>query len=251
MVFSYKPRPGAEEAIYQLISDITISMKNTDYLKLPELVMNEIPVWLSDKEQKVYDTMKRDLVLSLEGREIDALNAASLSNKLLQMANGAVYADDGSVAKIHDRKLDALEDIIEAANGKPVLVAYWFKHDLERILKRFPAEKLDSTNSIRRWNDGKIPLAVIHPASAGHGLNLQAGGSTLVWFGLTWSLELYQQTNARLWRQGQKDTVVIHHIITKSTIDEDVMRALERKDKTQTALIDAVKARIGGASLYE
>lgn len=251
MVFSYKPRPDAEKAIYRLISDITISMKNTDYLKLPELVMNEIPVWLSDKEQKVYDTMKRDLVLSLEGREIDALNAASLSNKLLQMANGAVYADDGSVAKIHDRKLYALEDIIEATNGKPVLVAYWFKHDLKRILKRFPAEKLDSTNSIRRWNDGEIPLAVIHPASAGHGLNLQAGGSTLVWFGLTWSLELYQQTNARLWRQGQKDTVVIHHIITKSTIDEDVMRALERKDKTQTALIDAVKARIGGASLYE
>lgn len=251
MVFSYKPRPGAEEAIYRLISDITISMKNTDYLKLPELVMNEIPVWLEDKEQKVYDTMKRDLVLSLEGQEIDALNAASLSNKLLQMANGAVYADDGSVAKIHDRKLDALEDIIEAANGKPVLVAYWFKHDLERILNRFPAEKLDSTASIRRWNAGKIPLAVIHPASAGHGLNLQAGGSTLVWFGLTWSLELYQQTNARLWRQGQKDTVVIHHIITKGTIDEDVMRALERKDKTQTALIEAVKARIGGASLYE
>ncbi len=244
MVFSYKPRPDAEEAIYRLISDITISMKNTDYLKLPELVMNEIPVWLSDKEQKVYVTMKRDLVLSLEGQEIDALNAASLSNKLLQMANGAVYADDGSVAKIHDRKLDALEDIIEAANGKPVLVAYWFKHDLERILNRFPAEKLDSTASIRRWNDGKIPLAVIHPASAGHGLNLQAGGSTLVWFGLTWSLELYQQTNARLWRQGQKDTVVIHHIITKSTIDEDVMRALERKDKTQTALIDAVKANL-------
>jgi len=251
MVFSYKPRPGAEEAIYRLISDITISMKNTDYLKLPELVMNESPVRLADKEQKVYDTMKRDLVLSLEGREIDALNAASLSNKLLQMANGAVYADDGSVAKIHDRKLDALEDIIEAANGKPVLVAYWFKHDLERILNRFPAEKLDSADSIKRWNDGEIPLAVIHPASAGHGLNLQAGGSTLVWFGLTWSLELYQQTNARLWRQGQKDTVVIHHIITKGTIDDDVMLALKRKDKTQTALIDAVKARIGGASLYE
>ncbi len=251
MVFSYKPRPGAEEAIYKLISDITISMKNTDYLKLPDLVMNEIPVWLSDKEQKAYDTMKRDLVLSLEGREIDALNAASLSNKLLQMANGAVYADDGSVAKIHDRKLEALEDIIEAANGKPVLVAYWFKHDLKRILNRFPAEKLDSSDSIRRWNNGEIPLAVIHPASAGHGLNLQAGGSTLVWFGLTWSLELYQQTNARLWRQGQKDTVVIHHIITKGTIDEDVMRALKRKDKTQTALIDAVKARIGGVRLYE
>ena len=206
--------------------------------------MNEIPVRLSDKEQKVYDTMKRDLVLSLEGQEIDALNAAALSNKLLQMANGAVYADDGSVARIHDHKLDALEDIIEASNGKPVLVAYWFKHDLERILNRFPAEKLDSADSIKRWNDGEIPLAVIHPASAGHGLNLQAGGSTLVWFGLTWSLELYQQTNARLWRQGQKDTVVIHHIITNGTIDEDVMRALERKDKTQTALIDAVKANL-------
>ncbi len=244
MVFSYKPRPGAEEAIYKLISDITISMKNTDYLKLPDLVMNEIPVWLAEKEQKAYDAMKRDLVLSLEGKEIDALNAASLSNKLLQMANGAVYADDGSVAKIHDRKLDALEDIIEAANGKPVLVAYWFKHDLKRILNRFPAEKLDSADSIKRWNEGEIPVAVIHPASAGHGLNLQAGGSTLVWFGLTWSLELYQQTNARLWRQGQKNTMVIHHIITKGSIDEDVMRALERKDKTQTALINAVKANL-------
>jgi SNF2 family DNA or RNA helicase len=244
MVFSYKPLPGAEDEIYRRISDITISMKNTDYLKLPECVINEIPVWLSDKEKKVYDTMKRDLVLSLEGREIDALNAAALSNKLLQMANGAVYADDGSVARIHDHKLDALEDIIEASNGKPVLVAYWFKHDLERILNRFPAEKLDSADSIKRWNDGEIPLAVIHPASAGHGLNLQAGGSTLVWFGLTWSLELYQQTNARLWRQGQKDTVVIHHIITKGTIDEDVMLALKRKDKTQTALIDAIKANL-------
>jgi len=244
MVFSYKPRPGAEEAIYRLISDITISMKNTDYLKLPELVMNEIPVRLSENEMACYQTMKRELVLSLKGQEIDAVNAAALSGKLLQMANGAVYTDDGSVAKIHDRKLDALEDIIEAANGKPVLVAYWFKHDLKRILNRFPAEKLDSADSIKRWNEGEIPLAVIHPASAGHGLNLQAGGSTLVWFGLTWSLELYQQTNARLWRQGQKDTVVIHHIITKGTIDEDVMHALERKDKTQTALINAVKANL-------
>jgi SNF2 family DNA or RNA helicase len=250
IVFSYKPLPGAEDEIYRRISDITISMKNTDYLKMPECMINEIPVRLSDKERKVYDIMKRDLLLSLEGQEIDAGSAASLSNKLLQMANVAVYTDDGSVVNIHDRKLDALEDIIEAANGKPVLVAYWFKHDLNRILKRFPAEKLDSSDSIQRWNDGEIPLAVIHPASAGHGLNLQAGGSTLVWFGLTWSLELYQQTNARLWRQGQKDTVIIHHIITQGTIDEDVMRALERKDKTQTALIEAVKARIGGVRPY-
>ena len=244
IIFSYKPLPGAEDEIYRRISDITISMKNTDYLKMPECLINEIPVRMSEKERKVYDTMKRDLVLSLEGQEIDAGSAASLSNKLLQMANGAVYADDGSVVNIHDRKLDALEDILEAANGKPVLIAYWYKHDLQRILKRFPAERLDSVDSTRRWNDGEIPVAAIHPASAGHGLNLQAGGSTLVWFGLTWSLELYQQTNARLWRQGQKDTVVIHHIITKGTIDEQVMKALRLKDKTQTALIDAVRANL-------
>ncbi len=244
IVFSYKPRPGAEEAIYRQISDITISMKNTDYLKLPELVTNEISVKLSQKEMDYYQTLQRELVLPLEGQEIDAVNAAALSNKLLQMAGGAVYGENGAVVQIHDRKLDALEDLIEAATGKPVLVAYWFKHDLERILNRFPAEKLDSAGSIKRWNEGKIPLAVIHPASAGHGLNLQAGGSTLIWFSLTWSLELYQQTNARLWRQGQKNTVVIHHIITKDTIDEDVIRSLKRKDKTQTALIEAVKARI-------
>lgn len=248
IVFSYKPRPGAEEAIYKLISDITISMKNTDYLKLPDLVMNELPVRLSHKENEQYQIMKREMVLTLKGREIDAVNAAALSGKLLQMANGAVYDEDKSVAHIHDRKLDALEDVIEAANGKPVLVAYWFKHDMERILHRFPAERLDSAVSIRRWNEGEIPLAIIHPASAGHGLNLQAGGSTLVWFGLTWSLELYQQTNARLWRQGQRDTVVIHHIISKDTIDEDVMNALNRKDQTQTALIDAVRVRIGGVN---
>ncbi|RJX22343.1 MAG: DEAD/DEAH box helicase [Ammonifex sp.] len=244
VVFSYKPKPGAEDAIYRLISDITISMKGSDYLKLPELVMNEVPVKMSPIEEQHYQTMKDEMVLSLKGKEIDAANAAALSGKLLQMANGAVYDENHGVAPLHDRKLDALEDLIEAANGKPVLVAYWFRHDLERILKRFPAERLDSADSIKRWNDGEIPLGVIHPASAGHGLNLQAGGSTLVWFGLTWSLELYQQTNARLWRQGQKDTVVIHHIITKGTIDEQVMAALKRKDKTQAALIEAVKANL-------
>lgn len=244
IIFSYKPKPGAEEDIYRLISDITISMKNTDYLKLPELVMNEVPAYLSDDESKHYERMKSDMVLSLKGKEIDAVNAAALSNKLLQMANGAVYDENGGVVRIHDRKLDALEDIIEAANGKPVLVAYWYKHDLERIVERFHACRLDSAESIKRWNDGEISLGVIHPASAGHGLNLQYGGCCLVWFGLTWSLELYQQTNARLWRQGQKDTVIIHHIITKDTIDENVMQTLRRKDKTQTALIDAVKANL-------
>lgn len=244
VIFSYKPKPGAEEAIYRLISDITISMKGTDYLKLPELVINEVDVKLSEKEMKTLDTMKRDLITTVKGEEITAANAAALSGKLLQMANGAVYDDQGTVLHIHDRKLDALEDLIEAANGKPVLIAYWFKHDLSRIQKRFEVEVLSTSDSIKRWNDGEISIAAIHPASAGHGLNLQAGGSTLVWFGLTWSLELYQQTNARLWRQGQKETVVIHHLISKGTIDERVMKALNDKNNTQSALIDAVKATL-------
>lgn len=244
VIFSYKPKPGAEEAIYQLISDITISMKGSDYLKLPELVINEVPVKLSNSEMKTLDSMKRDLITIVKGDEITAANAAALSGKLLQMANGAVYDDQGSVVQIHDRKLDALEDLVEAANGKPVLIAYWFKHDLERIQKRFNVEVLTSSDSIKQWNKGEIPVAVIHPASAGHGLNLQSGGSTLIWFGLTWSLELYQQTNARLWRQGQKETVVIHHLIAKETIDERVMKTLKDKDNTQAALIDAVKATL-------
>ena len=242
IIFSYKPKPGAEEAIYEKISDITISMKGSDYLKLPELVINEVPVSLSENELKTLDEMKKELITTVKGEEITAANAAALSGKLLQMANGAVYDDNGEAMQIHDRKLDALEDLIESANGKPVLIAYWFKHDLARILRRFPAEKLDTTESIKRWNAGEIPVAAIHPASAGHGLNLQVGGSTLIWFGLTWSLELYQQTNARLWRQGQKDTVIIHHLIAKDTIDERVMKALKVKDNTQAALIDAVKA---------
>jgi SNF2 family DNA or RNA helicase len=244
VIFSYKPKPGAEEAIYRLISDITISMKGADCLKLPELVINEVDVKLSEKEMKNLDIMKRDLITTVKGEEITAANAAALSGKLLQMANGAVYDDQGTVLHIHDRKLDALEDLIEAANGKPVLIAYWFKHDLSRIQKRFEVEVLSTSDSIKRWNDGEISIAAIHPASAGHGLNLQAGGSTLVWFGLTWSLELYQQTNARLWRQGQKETVVIHHLISKGTIDERVMKALNDKNNTQSALIDAVKATL-------
>ena len=244
MIFSYKPKDGAEKKIYSLISDITISMKSKDFLKMPECVMNEVIVTLSDKEQKLYDSLKQDMVLSLEENEIDAINAAALSNKLLQMSNGAVYNDDKESLHIHDRKLDALEDLIEGANGKPVLVAYWFKHDLEKIKDRFDVREIKSAKDISDWNEGKIPVALIHPASAGHGLNLQAGGSTLIWFGLTWSLELYQQTNARLYRQGQDSTVVIHHILTKGTIDEDVMKALKAKEKIQDALIDSVKARL-------
>lgn len=244
MIFSYKPKDGAENKIYSLISDITISMKSKDFLKMPECVMNEVVVSLSDKEQKLYDSLKYDMVLSLEENEIDAINAAALSNKLLQMSNGAVYNDDKESLHIHDRKLDALEDLIEGTNGKPVLVVYWFKHDLEKIKDRFDVREIKSAKDISDWNKGKIPVALIHPASAGHGLNLQAGGSTLIWFGLTWSLELYQQTNARLYRQGQDSTVVIHHILTKGTIDEDVMKALKAKERIQDALIESVKARL-------
>ena len=242
MVFSYRPRPGAEQEIYRLLSDITISMRSADYLKLPECVMNKVEVRLSEKERQAYDRLRKDMFLDLDGREIDAVSAAALSNKLLQMANGAVYTNGHDVVKLHDRKLDALEDLLESANGRPVLVAYWFQHDLQRIRKRFKVREIKESRDIRDWNAGRISVGVIHPASAGHGLNLQAGGSTLIWFGLTWSLELYQQTNARLWRQGQKDTVVIHHILAKGTMDETVMKALEKKDKTQSALLDAVKA---------
>lgn len=248
IIYSYKPLPGAEDTIYRKISDITISMKSTDHLKMPKLISAECEVRLSDEEQKRYDDLKEDLVLQLPDGDITAANAASLSGKLCQMANGAVYSDTGDVVHIHDRKLDALEDLIEAANGKPVLVAYWFKHDLARISERLhklhiPFSCLDTSDSIQRWNNGELPVALVHPASAGHGLNLQSGGSTIIWFGLTWSLELYQQTNARLWRQGQTaDTVVIQHIITKGTIDGRILKALSQKDSTQVALINAVKA---------
>ena len=250
IVYSYKPLPGAEDAIYQKISDITISMKAADHLKMPELINTKYMVHLSDKEKKKYEDMKAELVLALPEGEITAANAASLSNKLSQMANGAVYADDESILSVHERKLDALEDIIESANGKPLLVAYWFKHDLMRIEqrlneKKIPFQKLDTDASMKRWNKGELPVALIHPASAGHGLNLQSGGSTLVWFGITWSLELYQQTVARLYRQGQESrTVTIIHILTQGTVDEKIMKALADKDSTQSALIDAVKAEL-------
>ena len=243
IIYSYKPRPFAEDAIYRKISDITISMRSTDHLKMPELVSTQYEVQLSDAEAERYADLKQELILQLPDGEVTAANAAALTGKLAQLANGAIYADTGDVVEFHERKLDALEDIIESANGKPVLVAYWFRHDLQRIRSRFDVRELKSSKDITDWNSGKIPVAVIHPASAGHGLNLQSGGSTLVWFGLTWSLELYQQTNARLWRQGQSaGTVVIQHIVTKGTIDERILKALQAKDKTQAALIEAVKA---------
>ena len=244
IVYSYKPLPDAERLIYEKISDICISMKAVDFLKMPERIDNTVTVAMSDTEKKLYDKLSEEMLLPFSDGDIDAVNAAALSNKLLQIANGAVYDENGNVKLIHDRKLDALEDLIEAANGKPVLIFYNYKHDKERIMKRFNVRELVSERDINDWINGKISVAIAHPASCGHGLNLQSGGSTIVWFGLTWSLELYQQANARLYRQGQKETVVINHIITKGTIDERVMKALRNKDKGQASLIEAVKARI-------
>ena len=249
VVFSYVPRPGAEEQIYQKISDITISMKALDYLDMPECVSVNHEVSMLAPERKLYDQLRTDLIIPTENGDIDAANAASLSNKLLQMSNGAVYDENGEARTIHNRKLEMLEDLIEAANGQPVLIAYWFKHDRNRIIEHLTAcgyrtRDIRSSEDIQLWNSGSVPVALIHPASAGHGLNIQQGGHILIWFGLTWSLELYQQTNARLWRQGQKETVTIHHIITRNTVDEDVLAALASKDVTQEKLIAAVKARL-------
>ena len=247
VVFSYKPLPGAEDAIYKKIADITVSMKATDYLQMPDLVRVKTEVNLSDSERKRYNDFKKSLVLELPGGEVTAANAASLTLKLTQMANGAIYTDDGKTIHLHDRKLDALEDLVESANGRPVLVAYWFRHDRERICQRMEARELKESRDFADWNAGKLPVALIHPASAGHGLNLQQGGSILIWFGLTWSLELYQQTVARLWRQGQTSrTVIVQHIVTKGTMDERILKALEKKDSSQADLIEAVKADLEG-----
>lgn len=250
VVYSYKLRPFSEEEIYRRIGDITISMKALDHLKMPELIENRYPVYMDDGEKQQYESMKKDLILPyLENETITAANAAALSGKLCQMANGAVYSDEGSVAHIHDRKLDALEDIIEAAQG-PILLCYWFKHDLERITRKLDELKVEyarisSDGSIRMWNEGKFQVGLIHPASAGHGLNLQAGGNHIVWFGLTWSLELLEQTNARLWRQGQRaETVVVQYLVTAGTIDERILDAISKKEQDQNALIDAVKAEL-------
>jgi SNF2 family DNA or RNA helicase len=248
VIFSYKPREGSEEQIYNKISDICVSMKACDYLKMPERIDNVVEVQMSEKEQALYKKLENEMLLPFADGDIDAVNAASLSNKLLQMANGAVYDEFKAVKNIHNKKLDALEDLVEAANGKPVLIFYSYKHDKDRIKEKFKVTEIQTSADITKWNGGEIPIAIAHPASTGHGLNLQAGGSTVIWFGLTWSLELYQQANARLWRQGQKETVVIHHIVSKGTIDEQVMNALQKKQTGQDALINAVRARIGGGT---
>ncbi|HFI0328516.1 TPA: SNF2-related protein [Streptococcus suis] len=254
IVYEYIPMDYAECQIQDKISDITISMKALDYLDMPDLISTKKLVRMSEKEKEKYSQFKKEYVLSeLDGLEVTAANAASLTNKLVQLSNGAVYSDDHTVVALHEQKLDALEDILESANGEPVLVAYWFKHDLARIMGRLEKLKVKSRvlkteEDIREWNKGNVPVGILHPASAGHGLNLQKGGHHLVWFGLTWSLELYQQTNARLWRQGQEaETVVIQHIVTEGTIDEEILKALENKDAQQERLIEAVKVQVGGA----
>lgn len=243
VVYNYTLLPGAEKKIYDRIGDITVSMKAKDYLEMPELVTVTHEVEMSAPERKIYDSLREQMVVSLKGEKVDAANAAVLSGKLLQMANGAIYGDDGNMIKIHDRKLDMLEDLIEQANGQSVLVAYWFRHDRQRIMERFPqARDMKTEADIADWNAGKIPVAVISPASAGHGLNIQSGGHILIWFSEVWSLELAQQTTARLWRQGQTKTVTVHHVICKDTVDEDVLKAIDKKDATQSRLIDAVRA---------
>ena len=250
VVFGYDPLPGAEEKIYERISDIAVSMKALDYLDMPDFISVTHTVEMSRRERKIYDEMRKELLVTIDGEEIDAANAAALSGKLLQMANGAVYGEGDMALEIHDQKLLVLEDLIEQANGQSVLVAYWFKHDHERIVKHltergYAPRDIKTDADITDWNDGKIQIGLISPASAGHGLNIQKGGHILIWFSLVWSLEMYQQTNARLWRQGQTEVVTAHHIVCKDTVDEDVLKALEEKDTTQQKLIAAVKAAVG------
>ncbi|HEM3626034.1 TPA: DEAD/DEAH box helicase family protein [Streptococcus suis] len=242
IVYSWSLRAGAEEDIYSRIEDICVSMKAKDYLNLPSRTDNVVPVKLSD--MKAYKQLESELVLEYKDTEITAANSAVLANKLLQMANGAIYDDDKAIVSIHDDKLDALENIVEDSQGQPILVFYQYQHDLERIKQRFPqAEEL---TTVDRWNSGKIPILLCHPQSAGHGLNLQKGGHIIVWFGLTWSLEYYQQANARLDRQGQTEPVIVHHLVAEGTVDEKVLRILQGKEQKQNALLEAVKAQIGG-----
>ena len=245
VTFSYQPKLGAEEEIYERIGDICISMKAKDWLDMPERIDIEHKIKLKDSAMKAYKQLEKEYILQMESGDIEATSAAVLTNKLLQLANGAAYDEHGQAREIHEQKLEALEDIIEGANGKSVLVFYAYKHDLSRIEKRFKeAKKLEGSEDIKRWNAGEIPMLLVHPASAGHGLNLQHGGHIVVWFGLTWSLELYQQANARLHRQGQRENVMIYHIIAEGTVDEQVLTSLTNKDATQESLMQAVRARI-------
>lgn len=247
VIYTWEPRKGAREKIERLISDICVSMSAEDYITLPERIDVEVPVVLQDKERELYRTMESEQVLTLDDEDpVVALNAAAVMNKLLQMANGAVYAESGGVVKIHEAKLDALEEIVDTA-GEPVLVFYSYKHDKTAIEGRIKGTReITGPKDIKDWNDGKIKVLLAHPASVGYGLNLQDGGHVIVWYGLTWSLELYQQANARLYRQGQQRPVIVHHLIAEGTVDEQVMRAIKAKDTSQAALLRALKERTGG-----
>ena len=245
VVFSYALNPGADSQIYGRITDICMSLKAKDYLTLPDRIDNVIEVVMSDSEKEKYKTMEKEHVLGLgQENEISALNAASVANKLLQMANGYVYDDEGNLVHIHDQKIDRLKELVDVNEGKPMLVFYNYKHDLAAIKEAFPkATELSDDNDVADWNKGKIQMLLAHPASAGYGLNLQAGGHIIVWYGLTWSLEQYQQANARLHRQGQTEPVIVHHLVTKGTMDEQVMQSLSHKEESQDALLEAIKYR--------
>lgn len=253
-VFSYRPKKGSEETILQKVSDICISMKAEDYLTLPDMVFDTVPVVLDDKARKAYDEMEKKMILDLpdDDEMITAMSAAALTTKLLQLSNGAVYDENRAVHLIHDCKLDALSELIEGLKerGKSAMVFYQYQHDLDRILQRMhgtpkiTACVLDGPDAIGSWNCGEIDVLLAHPASASYGLNLQAGGSHIIWFGLTWNYEQYVQANARLHRQGQKDTVIVHHLVSQGTRDAEVMTALEHKDEAQQFVLDSLKARI-------
>lgn len=244
IVYNWNLKRGADKAIYKRISDICVSMKSKDYLSLPPVMNNFVKVKLPEKVKIDYRRFERDLFLPVKDNKLVASSAAVLANKLLQFANGAVYNDDGEVSELHSAKLDALEEISESIN-QPILVFYWFNHDLERLKKKFPsAVQLKTPEDIKDWNAGKISMLLAHPASAGHGLNLQFGGNVIVWFSLTWSLEFYQQANKRLHRAGQHKPVIIHHLITEGTIDESVVGVLAAKNARQENLLTALKARL-------
>lgn len=243
IVFNWELKEGSDEEIHEAVGDICISMKAGDYLDTPKRFTNEVPVSLKPAQMKQYKELERELLLELSDGDIVAENAATLMGKLLQFAQGAVYDEDRVVHEFHREKLEALDLVLEEANGQPVLLFYSYKHDLARLMKKYPhAQKLKGSEQIAKWNAGEIPLLLAHPASAGHGLNLQDGGHIIVWFGLTWSLELYQQANARLDRQGQTESVIVHHLIAKGTADERVLKILTQKEQGQDALLLALKA---------
>ena len=249
IVYSYRLKASAEKDIYKRLQTVCMSLKAADYLSLPERIDNVIRVEMTDEEKALYQTMERQHVLALADSEIIALTAAAVANKLLQMANGYVYDDDKHCTKIHEQKIEVLKELADTNAGKPMLVFYNFRHDLTAIKKAFPnARELKTDADVADWNNGHIDMLLAHPASAGYGLNLQAGGHIIVWYGLTWSLEQYQQANARLYRQGQKETVIIHHLVTTGTMDEQVMRAIARKEAGQNELLEAIKYR---RSLYD